>query len=159
MFGPVDEVRKRHPRYPEITFAEFVHLTNDVSVPYQSGRHPDDTPGFHCQQFVEYFFPDPDSAYPRLNDDRYAAAVWSNELGPLRFVSQDNLNAELAGFLQTMGYDAADADTVRAANRIWPPEGGRDPETSWRQDHSDELMAFVRHKERRLFEWFPGWAR
>jgi hypothetical protein len=158
MFGPLEDVRRRCPSYPDISFEEFVRLTNDVSVPYRSPAHPERTPGFHTQQFVEYFLADPGAAYPRLDDDAYAAAVPANELRDVHFIDQDRLNDELAGFLLTVGYTPEDADLVRHAERIWPPEGGRDPASAWEPYYSPELLAYVRSKEHRLFEWFPRWS-
>ena len=159
MFGPLEEVRRRHPAYPDLTFAQFVHLTNDVSVPYRAASHPDGTPGFHTQQFVEYFFPDPEAAYPRLADPAFSRGVVARELRGVRFIDQTRLNEELAEALVAMGYSEADAQIVRRADRIWPPEGGRDAGSAWAPYYTAELKAFVRRKERWLFEWFPQFDR
>lgn len=158
MFGPVDDVRRRYPSYPDIRFEEFVELTNDVSVPFRSATHPEGTPGFHTQQFVEYFFADPARAYRRLTDDAYAAAAAVEELRGVHFIDQDRLNDELANFLLGVGYTADDAELVRQADRVWPPEGGRDAASAWEPYYSAELLAYVRRKEYRLFQWFPRWS-
>ena len=158
MFGAPDDVRRRYPSYPDLRFHEFVELTNDVSVPFRSATHPEGTPGFHTQQFVEYFFADPESAYPRLSDDAYAAAAPVEALRGVHFIDQDRLNDELADFLLSVGYTADDAALARQAERVWPPEGGRDPASAWGPYYSAELLAYVRRKESRLFEWFPRWS-
>jgi hypothetical protein len=155
MFGPVDAVRRRFPRYPDLTFADFVLLTNDVSVQYRSPRHPDHTPGFHTQQFVEYFFRDPESVWPRLSDPSFAAALADEAHDGMRFLDQQRLNLDLATFLGEMGYDQSEWLTVLNAERIWPPEGGRPADAAWEPYYTPELKAFVRRKERWLFEWFP----
>ena len=159
MFGPIEDVRQRHPSYPDLTFAEFVHLTNDVSVRYRAPSHPDGTPGFHTQQFVEYFFPEPEAAYPRLADSAFSHGVFDRELRGVRFIDQARLNDELAEALLAMGYGAADAQIVRRADRIWPPEGGRAAGSAWAPYYTAELEAFVRRQERWLFEWFPQFDR
>jgi len=155
MFGPVDTVRRRFPAYPDLTFAAFVDLTNDVSVPYRSAQHPDDTPGFHTQQFVEYFFRDPESTWPRLDDPSAAATLAAEAHDGIRFLDQQQLNRDLAAFLDEMGYHPDEVAAVLDADRIWPPEGGRPADAAWAPYYPPDLKAFVRRKERWLFEWFP----
>jgi hypothetical protein len=155
MFGPVDTVRQRFPAYPDLAFAEFVALTNDVSVPYRSARHPDDTPGFHTQQFVEYFFRDPASALPRLTEPAEAAALEAEAHDGLRFLDQQRLNVDLAAVLAEMGYQQNELLTILNSERIWPPEGGRPADAAWEPYYTPELKSFVRRKEHWLFEWFP----
>jgi hypothetical protein len=155
MFGPVDDVRRRHPAYPDLTLAEFVELTNDVSVPYHSARHPDGTPGFHTQQFIEYFFQHPDAAWPRLEDPAAATTLRTEAHDGLHFLDQQHLNRDLGAFLDGMGYRADEVAMVLDADRIWPPEGGRAADARWEPYYTPELKSFVRRKERWLFEWFP----
>ena len=155
MFGPVETVRRRCPDYPDLTFAEFVELTNDVSVPYRAARHPEDTPGFHTQQFVEYFFRDPDAIWPRLESPGEAAVLAAEAHDGIRFLDQQHLNRDLASFLDEMGYRADEVATVLDADRIWPPEGGREADARWEPYYTPELKALVRRKEHWLFEWFP----
>lgn len=155
MFGPVAGVKARYPKYPALTFAEFVELTNDVSVPYKAPRHPDDTPGFHTQQFAEFFFANPQAAYGRLNDPAFARDAGRQALGEIHFIDQSRLNVDLAAFLRGVGYADTDLDVILNADRIWPPEGGRPADASWEPYYTPDLKAFVRRKERWLFEWFP----
>lgn len=155
MFGPIEEVRKVYPRYPDLTFEDFVRLTNAVSVPYRRDREPDETPGFHTQQFIEYFSREPDEALARLSDDELAMAGWESDLRHVCFVNQAHLNTELHAFLLGMGYSPAATAFVVDADRIWPPEGGRPPDHDWRPYYSPALKTFVRRKERLLFRLFP----
>ena len=155
MFGPIETVRRRFPTYPDLTFAEFVELTNDVSVSYRSTRHPDETPGFHTQQFVEYFFREPDATWPRLEESHEASALAAEAHDGIRFLDQQHLNRDLASFLDDIGYRADEVATVLDAHRIWPPEGGRSADARWEPYYTPELKALVRHKERWLFTWFP----
>jgi hypothetical protein len=156
MFGPLSDVRARYPRYPELTFEEFVHLANDALVPYRGARHPDDTPGFHTQQFVNYFFRDPASALPLLwNGAKSPDGPARLELEGLHLIDQARLNEGLAQFLAGHGYAPDEVAFARHADRVLPPEGGREAGAHWEPYYSAELKAFVQEKERVLFEWFP----
>jgi hypothetical protein len=157
LFGPVADVRRRYPNYPDLTFEQFVHLANEMSVRYRSANHPADTPGFHTQQFVKYFFRHPDAAYPRLLDATFTATVPDDELQGIRFVNQTRLNDELAELLTEWGYPASEVRAVRDAEHIRPPGSRRDAGSAWEPYYTPELKTFVRHKERWLFEWFPRW--
>lgn len=159
MFGPVDRVRASYPTYPDLTFADFVALTNAVSVHYRHASHPDGTPGFHTQQFVEYFCEEPEAVLPRLSDAAAADALRAEVHRGIRFLRQDRLNDQLADVLAEVGYGTGEVDAVRRAAPIWPPEGGRPADSAWEPYYTDDLRTFVRRKERWLFEWFPDFDR
>ena len=180
MFGPVDQVRQRYPAYPDLTFGEFVHLANSALVAQSSAPDARDAPGFHTQQFIEYLFLDPDRAYRQLSDPVAWRTVWNAELDGLRFLDQRRLNEDLHDFLLSMHYGPAEIAFVLGAGRIRPlqPDGSLTP--SWTEEHAaglglpvqranrsqaddqrwrrycdPEIKAFIREKERWLFEYFP----
>ncbi len=153
MFGPVAELSRQYPRYPDLTFEEFVRLTNAVSVPACPGRG-DDRPGFHTYQFLESFARDPDGAWRRLCDGAPGAA-WDAGTEDMAFLDQSRLNDALYAWLLRMGYPRTAVAFVRQADRILPPEGGRTAEQHWTRYYDPALKAFVRHRERLLFDRFP----
>ena len=155
MFGPIGDVRGRYPGYPDLSFADFVNLTNEVSVQFRAPDHPAGTPGFHTQQFVEYFFRQPDAAWAKLLHTAQAADLCRAELDGSRVIDQARLNDDLAEALLAFGYREDEADRVRRARHVWPPEGGRAAGAAWQPYYTPELKAHVRQKERWLFEWFP----
>ena len=75
----------------------------------------------------------------------------------ISFIDQTRLNDDLAERLSGWGYPPADVQAVRDAQHIWPPEGGRTAGSAWEPYYTPELKAFIRRKERWLFEWFPRW--
>lgn len=178
MFGPIEGVQRRYPNYPELSFSEFVRLTNDASVRKPEGGDAG-TPGFHTQQFIEYFFRDPERAWPFLNDLTALRTMVTEERRGLQFLDQSNLNEELATFLELHGYSAAEASRVRSAGRIRPaplhaPSDGwtqtysprlgttighrqavEPSEDVWKRYLSPETKAFIARKEQLLFEQFP----
>lgn len=154
MFGPLAETLARYPAYPDLTFEQFIELTNTVSVPYRPEGHPDRTPGFHTQQFVEYFAPDPTAAYPQLSDGTLGIGHWRAAMAGVRFLEQDRLNRALHSFLLEMGYASERVGFILGAEKILP-DGSRLRAQHWTNYFSPALKAFVRRKEDLLFQLFP----
>lgn len=157
MFGPVDDVRRNYPHYPDLTFDDFVALTNTVSVPYRPDGHPARTPGFQTQQFVEYFCREPQTTYPKLATDA-VGHPWDEELRDIAFLDQERLNGALYAFLIEMGYEAELVEPVRHSDRIVPGRGRTDG-SPWQAYFPPGLKAFVRQKEDLLFRLFPQFDR
>lgn len=152
MFGPVEETRRAYPRFPDLSFDDFVHLTNAVAVPACDAVA--EPVGFHTYQFIEFFARDPEAAWRGLcnGTDRER---WALETRDVEFLDQARLNADLHAFLLRMGYAAGDVAFVRDADRIWPPEGGRPAGDDWRRYYSPDMKTYVRRRDRLLFERFP----
>jgi hypothetical protein len=155
MFGAVDEVKRQYPNFPDLTFEQFIELANRTLIKYHNAEHPEDTPGFHTQQFVEFFFNNPAAVYPRLNADYIARREYENDMPPIRWLKTHRLNADLHGFLLEMGYAPDEIAFVLNAEKIFPPEGGRTDDQTWDKYFTPALKASVRQKERLLFAIFP----
>lgn len=151
MFGPVEEVKREYPNYPDLTFEQFVALTNRVSVPACPAWAPDPI-GFHTYQFVESFAPEPEWTWAAMCEGSDARIA---DTAGVEFIDQTHLNAGLHAFLLRMGYAPADVAFILDADRIFPPEGGRTAEQAWPGYYSADVKAFVRRRERLLFERFP----
>jgi hypothetical protein len=76
-------------------------------------------------------------------------------LFPIRFLSAENLNAELHAFLRELGHAPDEIAFVHGAERIYPAEGGRAPADRWETYYTPELKRLVRTRERLLFQLFP----
>ncbi len=150
LFGAVADVRAEYPAYPELTFAEFVELANCRLL-----RCPAADLGFHTQQFIDYFFDDPEAIYPQFDEAYVHSEACRRALAPLHFVHTEHLNIELHAFLLTMGCDPAEIAFILDAEKIFPPEGGRTPDQTWERYYTPELKAVVRQRERWLFSLFP----
>lgn len=145
MFGPITEVQRRYPDYPELTFGEFVRLTNEVSV-RPSAEPGARVPGFHTQQFIEYFFREPGQAWELLGQPDALRAMIDRELQHLTFLDQAHLNDELAGFLEAHGYSAGEAAQVRGAGRIRPVHE-HTASDGWTQGYSSRLGTTLGHRQ------------
>jgi hypothetical protein len=152
MFGPVSRTKASYPNFPDLSFDDFVRLTNTVSVPACAPGV--EGIGFHTFQFIESFAADPDSTWRGLCEGRDAGR-WATDTQGVTFLDQAQLNHDLHAFLLGLGYPPGDVAFVQHADRIWPPEGGRTADQDWRGYYSPEMKTYVRQRERLLFARFP----
>lgn len=152
-------VKAAYPNFPDLTFEEFIHASNTHRVANPTVKLlPDDRLGRQSTQFITYYYTDPeridaiDSAY--LDDKRYRDDLRPN----LNFIFTEDLNQGLYDFLLRIGgYDEAEIAFVLTQGKIMPRGGGRSAEQRWEKYYTPELKAWVRHRERILFDLFPQW--
>jgi hypothetical protein len=159
-----DAMRALYPHYPDLSFAEFVRLANTRFLNCHQGRPtgfvnrnfpPGREPGWHTEQFVRFYFRNPRQAYARLDEESFDRGGFRHDLYPVRFLPVERLNAALYELLLGFGHAAGDLDFIRAAGKVFPAEGGRDPEDRWQSYYTPETRDFIRARERLLFELFP----
>lgn len=154
----MDALKRAYPHYPDISFADFVAISNSF---FRGGQNDhfgeDDFLGRHTCQFAAYYFTNP--ARLRDIDANYLATkqYWQDTRPNLRYIFQEDLNRQLHDFLLEMGYDPAEIAFILNHGKIMPKEGGRTAEQTWESYYTPELKAWLRHHERMLFEMFPQW--
>jgi len=164
LYCGAEEMRRLYPHYPDIAFAEFVHLANAkflncyqmrptgfVNRNFPPGREP----GWHTEQFVRFFFRDPREAFARLDEAALGRGDFRRDLYPVHFLPVDRLNDALYELLLGLGHPAADIGFIRSAEKVFPAEGGREPGDRWQRYYTPEIRDYIRTRERLLFELFP----
>ena len=161
LFRP-DRVVERFPDFPNLAFGEFLHALNDWPAGLACRRR--DLPwdpalcdaagiGFYTYYFATTIYPDALAMFRALPDP--GADRWRAALPDVRFVRTDDLNRGLHAFLRAMGYPAGSIDFILGLEKILPPSSsGRDPGRSWESYYSPDLRAFVRDRDRVIFEMF-----
>ena len=144
----VPEFRRRFPRFPELSFAEYMELLDaQCAVPGV---------GFLTERFVRYYFRSPRAALRRVDDRRSREDMYD-----VRFLHTARLNEELREALVDLGYDAADLEFVAGLGLVVPAGGTktatveRSTSHDWLRYYTPELEADVRRKDRLMFTLFP----
>ena len=155
-FRHFETLKERYPNYPELTFEEFVTLSNAYSADEINLRfEPDDQLGRHTVQFIKYFYRNPallteiDAAY--LAEKRYEADLAQN----LHYTFTHDLNQQLYDFLRTMDYAHEEIAFVLQHKKVLPNGKGRNEDQKWEKYYTPALKAYVRHHERLLYTKFP----
>jgi hypothetical protein len=154
----VPEFEATYPRFPNLTFAEYVHLVNSA---FTSSRcedfAPHERPGMQTEQFVRYYFRNPELTLPRITEDYLHSSAWRNDLYDVHFLRTERLNQGLYDFLLGMGYDPQDLQFILEMGHVLPGGKGRSQDQKWEKYYTPELKEYVRQKERFLFTHFPEW--
>lgn len=153
-YRAVPGFEKLYPRFPELTFAEYVRLSNDAFRTYSNNGG--EARGLLTEQFLKYYFRDPEAAFARLGEEDYlSSGRYRADMFDLHFIRTDQLNRGLYDFLLRLGYDEEDVRFVAAMERVLPRGKGRGAAQKWERYYTPELRREVRRRERLLFTLFP----
>ncbi len=149
------ELRRRFPAWPEVKFPEFYEgfqLFQKLKAP---GLPPEKRLGTLTENFVRFYFRDPERAFPRIDDAYIAARGWEKDMAPVRFLRMEHLNGDLYDALVEHGWPAEEVEFILCLGRILPEHSKKGPRPRWADYYTPELKAKVRERERLLFAMFP----
>ncbi len=153
---PLKEIEKLYPGYPEISFHDFVMLSNThVRFTKYPGILPNEHLGAYSVRFLTTFFRDPQRAYPLIDDKYINESRCNADMLPIRFLNMERLNQDLHDFLLSVGYPAERISRVCEADRIRPGSGRKRSDYDWQKHYTPDLKAFVRSREKLIFSIFP----
>ncbi len=153
-----DRVKAEYPRFPDLTFPEYARMAIE-HLPYfrDSPLPPAERLGHLTVQFLRYYCLDPEGTFRSLDGEAVRGADLGPRMHPVRFLRMESLNAGLHGFLLEHGYDPEEIAFVRGMEPVIPGGPGPRPSRPWREHYDEDLLRFVRHRERLLFRLFPGY--
>lgn len=145
------------PHFPDVTFHEFVTEVSEHRGPWCAPSPVADRLGFETRDLIFHFCRRPGQTVERVMNASPAdmTEIVRADLCDLTFLRTEHLNDDLADYLHGFGHSDDVLDPIRASQKVWPREGGRDAQATWRPYYSEELLARVRRKERVLLELFP----
>lgn len=150
-----------YAHFPDLSFGEYVRLINpDPSFYADADGGPDPIGvGAFSRRFATFYHPDPAGMLKTLDDAYIAAGRFRTDFAGIRFLATDRLNVELHDALLDAGYPAPDIAFIRTAEKVRPATSLRRDDQRWQDYYDPELKAFVRERERMLFELFPQFDR
>ncbi len=158
-YAAVDDIKRRFPRFPELSFAEYVTLNNEAFRSFTpAGKNEKDAFGWQTEQFFKYYFRDPAQAFAKAqaDEDYITSGEYRADMFDVHFIRTDNLNRGLHAFLSKMSYELNDIEFIFSTSKILPQGKGRTSEQKWERYYTPELKSEIRHKERLIFKLFPG---
>lgn len=155
-FCNVNEIQKLYPHFPDISFEEFVLLSNALFLKLKNGNiGTQDSPGWQTEQFVRYFFKKPADIFPLIDQNYICSKKYRIDMFSVSFMKTDRLNQDIYFFLLKLGYAQDELRFILDLKKIFPPEGGRSEEQTWQKYYTPSLKNMVRKKEKLLFNMFP----
>lgn len=158
-FCEVSDILQKYPHFPEITFEEFLQLSNTLFIKLENSNfNSKQSLGRDTELFVKFFFENPYHVFPAIDEDYITAKKYQKDMFTIHFIRTDQLNQGLYDFLLSVGHNKKKLEFILASEKIFPPEGGRNQEEeegSWEKFYTPELKKMVRKKERLIFTMFP----
>jgi len=155
-YWDLEKIRASHPHYPNLTFEEFIELSNDLFPGIKNVLFSaDDRLGLQTVQFIRFFFRNPEKVFSTIDHEYIALEKYRDDMFPVQFIHTDRLNQELYDFLVRVGHSPRSVEFILNAPKVFPPEGGRSGDTPWQEYYTPELKRKIRHEERLLFQIFP----
>ncbi len=149
------DFERRFPRFPDLSFTEYMELTGDAFRTLRNDRFGGGGPGLYTEQFVKFYFKDPAEAFARIDDGYIESGAFRRDLHDLRFVRTGRLNLDLYEFLIGIGIEPDDAGFIKDLDRILPRGRGRAADQRWEAYYTDDLKRSVRERDRLVFALFP----
>ncbi len=122
-------MREMFPHYPDLSFADYLELSNSLFPGCFQGRptgfvnqrfSPERRLGWHTEQFVRFFFRRPQEVYAAIDESRLESGRYREDLLDVRFLHVEQINRELHDFLVDRGHPPSDVAFVLEAERVLP---------------------------------------
>ncbi len=151
------ELRRRHPDWPDVSFPDFVdgfQLFRKLAPPSipEAKRA-----GTMTEQFVRFYFRDPEGTYPRIDEAYVSSRGWEKDMQPVKFLRMEDLNRQLRDALLDFGWKEEEVEFILCLGKIKPPKSKKGARPKWSEYYTPELKALVRERERLLFAMFPDY--
>ncbi len=119
-----DRMKADCPAFPDLSFEDYVRLSNRPRRAGGGPGSPDERPGYYTGKVVKFYFirpPAPGIGEAYLREERFR-----QDLHPrFRPIFQDDLNRQLHDFLLEQGYPAGEIAFILKEGRILPPGSAR----------------------------------
>jgi len=155
-------IRARWPRFPDLSFDEFVRYMNTERTTMKfPGLPPEQQPGLFSQIFIQFFAINPNQLARDLTPELVRSGAIRRYLCPeLHVLFTHQLNDGLYTFLKSMGYPERRVGWIKRQGRVLPEGGqkqakGRAGDDRWPSRYTPELMQYVVQREWVLFELYP----
>jgi hypothetical protein len=148
----MDAVRAVFPRFPDLSFAEFIRFVDDFRLPRRlpTGRL-DATIGEQSVQFFQFYAKDPKAVLASLTDEYIDSGAYRSDIADVTFLKTESLNQDLHDCLVRYGYLEKDIAFILDEKKIRPPRSRRADAQRWQDYFTPELEADIRRRERLLY--------
>jgi hypothetical protein len=152
-FAAVPDFRHRFPRFPDLSFPEFVELW-DAAMGDPDEAEGGCGRGAWTRQFIRFYFREPEQARTWADAELLDPEARRAAMPRIHFVHTDGVRDGLHAFLLEQGYRPDDLQFILEMGKVLPGRG-RSEDQRWERYYTPGLKERVRRRERLLFEIFP----
>jgi hypothetical protein len=154
--GGTAEIRARYPKFPELSFEEFLDMSNEFGLRNRlRGIEPRIKLGQHTVQFIQFYFKEPEKALNTIDDEYIAQERYLDDMAEVTFLEQSNLRQDLKKFLLAIGRPASKLsflDEMKDINTSTKTGSTRSPKEAV---FSKEAIRDILERDRLIYSIFP----
>jgi hypothetical protein len=154
-FGSVSFGRKIVPKFPDLSFGEFLHYI--CSLTHNPPKSRDIA---RLSVLLLDFYTLADDYWSRITPQYLAQEQYREELAGVHFLRTNRLNQDLYEFLLQRGYPKEHIEHIVRLDKILPKKiqhttTQRSEKHSWEKYYTPELKQLVRQHDELVFKLFP----
>ena len=113
-------IRKYCPNFPELSFDEYLHMTNIITdeTKIKYGINSNLKIGDQSIQFIRMFFKKPEEVFLRIDKSYIENKLFKNDLCDLTLLRQENLNQELIFYLMKHGFNKKEVEFIKNHEKV-----------------------------------------
>ncbi len=158
---PVDinEILKLFPDYPDLSFKDFLNFINNICIkPERRMIQSKLDIGHLTFKFIKMYFNNSAEIFQKIGRNNPDHAGRKLDMPDIIFLHAENLNLELYQSLLGFGYREEDIAFILDEKKIYPGNSKRKAEQKWGSYYTEELLEYVKRRERYLFGLFPEYG-
>ena len=145
----------RYKDFPNLSFRQFMQLMCEAfNPPGARDLEDDNTPGRYSFEFINMYFKDPQSCYPKISENYASSEEIQQDMFKVHFIFTRYLNDQLHEYLLDAGYPEEDISFITTKEKVLPLGKGRSKTQKWQQYYDAELLELVAKKDAFLFRLF-----
>lgn len=146
---PENILLEHFPHFPNLSIDDFIKLFElELIYGRMGGKKPDANVGNQTVQFIQFFFKNPHEVLHNLTDAYLDSEEIFTDMADVHFLRQEQLNSDLASFLESIGYSQDEVQYVRERERVHVTKGkSLDRNVLW----TPAALAYFKDKERMIF--------
>lgn len=159
LFKKVDYFERDFPHFPDISFAEFIHLSHlAFDTNFECAPELWQKAGWRTRLFLHNFATHPNQTL--INHVQHETiplqTLQADLYQPIHFIHTHSLNKELFQFLLSIGFPENKLQFILKKQKVLPLGKKREINKSWESYYTPELKKFVREKDSMIFKYFPA---
>ena len=154
--GDAVELQARYPEFPEISFEEFLDMSNHFGLRNRlGGIVPRIQLGQHTVQFIQFYFREPEKVLSTIDEEYISREKYRDDMADVTFLEQDNLRHDLKSFLLGVGKPASELAFLDEMEEINTSTGSES--IQWREKAVTDTAAVqdIFMRDRLIYSIFP----
>lgn len=147
-----------HPKFPNLTFKDHYKNLDNIIIQLNENKKPNIPIGFQTFQFIRYYFKNPEFILKNLTESYIENDEYLNDIYPIKFIFNENLNKDLYQLLKQYGYQKYRISNINKAERIYP-EGIGKKEHNLNKYYDKQLLNEIYEKDYLIFKFFKQYQK